>query len=120
MLKLFFGTLKLAALAVVILVLGNWIRWDGKTVSDHVRSQMSHAEKADLTGKVKEWADEAVEKGKRAVTGARAEEKPRQDKPRAQARNGGKKRSEDIFQSERQKLRDLIRELNSFESASAE
>lgn len=76
MFKLLWGFCKIAAVACVALVLGSWIRWDGTTISDHIRSGMSHAERRITVEPV------------------------------------GLPSGEKILTTERQKLRDLIKELN--------
>lgn len=43
--RLLIGLFKLSFFAVLVLVLSHWIKWDGRTISDQVRSQMSHPEK---------------------------------------------------------------------------
>jgi hypothetical protein len=72
--------MKIAAFSLGILVLGHLVSWDGRTVSDQIKSQLSHAES---------WAEHKVDV----------------------IRNGDHPR-ETISPSERQKLRQLIRELN--------
>ena len=39
--------IKLTLLSVTILVIGNRVSWDGKTLSDHVRAQVTRAERSD-------------------------------------------------------------------------
>ncbi|MCC7441643.1 MAG: hypothetical protein IT285_08420 [Bdellovibrionales bacterium] len=80
MLKAVWTLLKVAAFALIVLAVGHWLRWDGRTVSDHVKSGMAAAER-ELSG----------------------------DTPAAK----GLKSAEELLTTERQKLRDLIRELNS-------
>jgi hypothetical protein len=91
---------KLTLFSILILVLGNVLRWDGKTISDQVRLQMSHAERSGLFGTVRNWADRVTydtRKGFQQKTGHSLSESSE---------------SEDISPSERQKLKALIRELN--------
>src|SRR5690349_19612440 len=47
MFKLLFKGLFLAAFVTVVLVAGNLIEWEGKTVSDQVRTQMAKVERSD-------------------------------------------------------------------------
>jgi len=101
---------------LVVLVLGNWIRWDGKTLSAQVRSKMASATRETPAllnsgmNKIRSWSD-------RITTGASSRDEGR-------AGSGGRNRrsasapntnsnSEKVSATERQKLRSLIQELNS-------
>jgi len=97
MLKLIALFLKLALFSLFVLVLGNWVRWDGKTISDQVKLKMSHADEADIIGSVRDWADRLTHDAKHGF-------QKKMDRVTAQ---------EEISPSERQKLKALIRELNS-------
>lgn len=35
--KVVFSLIKYSVFAIAVLFLGNWIRWDGRTLSDHIR-----------------------------------------------------------------------------------
>lgn len=92
--------IKFVCLAVFVLVLGNWIKWDGRTLSDQVKVRMSHAERSDLYGEVRDWTQKIT----------------------YDARKGTGKNvnpalpvvpTEEFAASERQKLKALIQELNS-------
>jgi hypothetical protein len=92
------GLLKFSVVAVFVLVLGNWIHWGGRTLSDEVKTQMSHAERVPVSqywDDLKDWAARLVR----------------------DARKGAPSRSriqdEEISDSEKRKLRSLIQELNS-------
>src|SRR6185312_9150448 len=93
MLKALGWTLKIAMFAALVLVLGNYIHVGGRTVSDQVRTGLAHAERSDLASDVKDWATRLTK----------------------DARKGASRhaREAEIPSSEKQKLRDLIRELNS-------
>jgi len=91
MLKALAWVIKTSAFALVVLVLANYIRMGNKTVSDQVRMELSHAESA--AGRT--W----VHSAERRV--------------QAHKRHALKMMSEEIPSSERQKLRALMRELNS-------
>lgn len=97
MLKLIGLVLKLALFSFFVLVLGNWVRWDGKTISDQVKLRMSHADEYEIIGSVKTWADQLTQDAKQGFH-------KKIDRVAAQ---------EEISPSERQKLKALIRELNS-------
>jgi hypothetical protein len=123
-------TLKLALFAVVVLVLGNWIHWKGHSVSDQVRIQMSHAERAPIVDNVRDWAKHATQdasdvtknvarnvkddlkrksavwKWKTAVPSPELSARRSADDEESQAEG------EDIPATERQKLKALTRELS--------
>jgi hypothetical protein len=92
--------IKVVFFSVIVLILGNWLRWDGKTISDQVKLRMSHAERSNLLGVVRNWADEVTHDARKGIQKklnySRASEE-----------------EEEIPSSEKQKLKALIRELNS-------
>ena len=123
MIKLFGSLLKFALFSIGVLILGNWIRWDGKTVSDQIQTRVSHAENSDMAEKVKSWSKELIDDTKKASShsakksihgaaapsGASTHETVSAHSISNEIRNP----SEEIPPTERQKLRALIRELNS-------
>ncbi|HUP58172.1 MAG TPA: hypothetical protein VM598_12010 [Bdellovibrionota bacterium] len=86
---------KVALFSLIVLTLGNIFGWSGKTVSDRIRTQLSTAERKidHAAGEARNWV---AEKGREILP-----------EPRKQERD-----PEQIPPSERQKLRNLIRELN--------
>jgi hypothetical protein len=104
MLRAIFFVIKLVAFSALVLVLGNLIRWDGRTVSDQIRTRLAHAERSELTTEVRDWAGNLV-------SDARQGARKKQAAPALSGR--GNSESDSITSSERQKLRALIRELNS-------
>ncbi len=117
--------IKLTFFAALVLVLGNWLEFGGKTVSDQVRTHLSHAERSDVASRVKKWAtnltDEAREGAKKRPlknhapaagnTGAQTQSMApaaSSDQPNATA----EAHVEKLPSTERQKLRALIQELN--------
>jgi hypothetical protein len=108
---------KTALFAALVLILGNSVNWHGRTISDQVKLQLSHAERSDLAGKLKDWtADtkpyrdslkrETTREAKRLI-----HLRPRPSVASNESSPGGEP-SEQLPSSERQKLRALIRELN--------
>ncbi|HTL12591.1 MAG TPA: hypothetical protein VL588_08900 [Bdellovibrionota bacterium] len=89
MLSLAWKLIKLSALIALVLVAGIWIRWNGVTLSDHVKTGMAQAERRLEEPDARLARREAERAGRR-----------------------GAKAAEDLMTSERQKLRDLLRELN--------
>ena len=105
MLKMISYCVRLLFLSVVILVLGNWLRWDGKTLSDQVKVGMSHAEESPVYTSIRDWA-------KRLTTDAQKGMKNKV-KSGLKTETSSPTEKEEISSTERQKLRALIRELNS-------
>lgn len=122
--------LKLALLSVAILIAGEWIRWDGRSLAQHVLLGVGHAEKSDaadyvreLTRKITDDARLGFEKkakgpGRKAATTTQESITDRTEMQAAApmaapTRAAGGARAEERLQpSERQKLKALIRELN--------
>jgi hypothetical protein len=146
MLKAVGSALKLVLFSIAILVIGNWVSWDGRTLSDHVRRQISRAERSDTAAylqgvarKVTEDARSGFDKKIKnhgripAMAHAQTKAKPavREDEsqaddndvtdrteiqsaaPKHELHAAATRSDEKIPSSERQKLRALIRELNS-------
>jgi hypothetical protein len=149
MFKLLGWIVKAAFISVVILVLGNTLEYHGKTLSDQVRSSLSHAESSNAVDGMKTWTHEissniserthkdaleakrkllkkiAAQKKIIAAHTASAQQKAKQLLAESQAAIQRKVASqttatetpqnapsEDIQASERQELRNLIRQLN--------
>ncbi len=87
--------IKLALFSVLVLILGNAVHWEGKTISDQIKIRMSHAERSDIYGSVRTWAEKLTLDAKKGAL-----------------KKADQLRGEDILPSERQKLKALIRELN--------
>jgi hypothetical protein len=95
MFKLFSLVFKVVVFSAAILVLGHYLTWEGKTLSDQVRLQLSHAERSPVAARVKKWTNGLMND---AVSGSKSQK--------------SQKDGEEVPPSERQKLRALIRELN--------
>jgi len=124
MLKAIGWMIKTSIFAVIILVIGNYFRVGNKTISDQVKTRLSHAEQSNVLGEVKDWAhrvttDQPVGSAKKIKaqrTGHVSENSkvriaPVIDKDQPPAVKTAAE--EEIPSSERQKLRALMRELNS-------
>lgn len=100
---------KWVVVSLVILALGNWIEWNDQTVSDQIRVQMAHAQRADWYKSFKERWNDWVETGKNwssKITRQFNEILP----------SGNQKNtipSEEILSSESEKLRELLKEFHS-------
>ena len=132
MIKLFSNLIKFAIFSIAILVLGNYFRWDGKTVSDQIQTRVSHAENSDMAAKLKNWSKELIDDTKKAPSHSSTQGNSKKSSRTAAASSGElahepltaplvsksnsgelQNPSEEIPPTERQKLRALIRELNS-------
>ena len=101
---------KFLLLSIFILVLGNWVRWDGRTISDQVKVGMSHAEESQIYNDIRSWATRVTNDARKGV-----QNKVNSNlklKTEADSSNDVPEK-EDISSTERQKLKALIRELNS-------
>jgi hypothetical protein len=123
---------KITLFSILILVLGNWIQWNGKSVSDQVKTQISHAERSNIATSIRRWTGNvtqdmrngATRKGAHHKVETRAKEVSYQETEDAgtstessQLASGEAKPMEKIQSSERQKLRALMQELNTSTSA---
>jgi hypothetical protein len=102
MLKALGFCVKVTLFSLLVLILGNWLRWDGKTISDQVRLRMSHAERSNVLGAVRGWAEKITHDARKGI-----------QKKLDQTTTSTEEEEEEIPSSERQKLKALIRELNS-------
>lgn len=96
--------IKVSIFVVLVLILGNWLEFRGKTVSDQVKTHLSHAERSEFAHKLRSWAGDLTED---ARVGA-----PRKISSETRTGSGAARSGEDLPSAERQKLRALIRELN--------
>jgi hypothetical protein len=90
--------IKMILFSVFILVLGNWLRWDGKTISDQVKFRMAHTEPTRLVNTVRGWAEQLTQDARKGVQRKLDQSQADED--------------EEIPSSEKQKLKALIQELN--------
>jgi hypothetical protein len=98
MLKALGFCIKVILFSILVLVLGNWVQWNGRTLSDQVRLSMAHTEDTNFIETVHGWAERITHDARKGHL-----KKPDYASPV----------SEEISSSERQKLKALIRELNS-------
>ncbi len=81
---------KTTLFALIVLILGQLLSWNGKSVSDQIKTQLSQAEHTEVVQNIKGWTQKLT-----------------------LPKNKTRLRQESISISERQKLKSLIRELNS-------
>ena len=106
MLSLLKFLIKWFLITFVILTLGNWIRWNGESLSDRARSVMAPYEKSHLLDDAKKWAKGLTQDAKQGVQAKWSSPWISQTHSKPEGSNP----------SERQKLRTLIRELSSTDS----
>ena len=108
MLKFVKTLIKIALFSILVLVIGNLVRWKGKTISDQVQTQISHAERTGtevgekLPKEIKKWSSGVVRSTRSVVQ--QAKQSPHLQKIRTQM--------EDVSVVERKKLRAFIQDLN--------
>ena len=110
--------IKASLFTLLILVLGNWVRWDGRTISDHVKSTMAavtRGEKPSRTEKpVAKSIDHAMDKTMTKIRSWKDRISTGENETSSSAKSGRSTAEIDrISPNERQKLRSLIQELNS-------
>jgi hypothetical protein len=128
--------IKLSIFAGIILVLGNMLHWRGRTVSDQVKTSLAAAQQSETLDDIKTWANHMTSAPatpghsathlKSAKKRALPQENPHHfinsavhpvmtstaaTQPTAETEDA-RAQQEEIPSSERQKLRALIRELN--------
>ena len=103
MLKAVGFIIKLFLFSIFVLAVGNWLRWDGKTISDQVKSQLSHAEDSGVADEIRGWTRKITDDARAGF------DKKQMKVSRSEAAAPS---SEQIPSSERQKLKALIKELN--------
>lgn len=122
--------IKLTVFSGIILILGSMVHWKGHTVSDQVKTSLASAQTSETIDDIKTWANHmtsnpstsgntrSASRLKNAKKRALPQESPRnavhpvaatEPPPAAQAEA---RTQEEIPSSERQKLRALIREIN--------
>ncbi len=69
--------IKVTVFAVLVLIAGNWFKWGGKTISDQVRTQLSHAERSDVAAQVKSWTKKMTDDARSGASkGPRSKAQP--------------------------------------------
>ncbi len=110
---------KATFFTLLVLVLGNWVKWDGRTISDHVKSTMAavsgtpdriyRAEKP-----VAKSIDHAMDKTMTKIRSWKDRISTGENESQNSAKSGRSTAEIDrISPNERQKLRSIIQELNS-------
>jgi hypothetical protein len=127
MLRLIGFFIKVMVFSLTVIVLSNWVHWRGRTISDNVRLQLSHAERLPVVQKLPNDVRNWVEKRAHAVRNGHWDSSAREQagaiaqqattlRPRASLASDEEGSSagqqETLPASERQKLKNLIRELN--------
>lgn len=104
MFKLLGIIIKSGIFALIVLVLAHVVKVGDQTISDQVKTKLSHAERSEIAGKVRSWAGKVSDDARQ---GFKTQMKHTGQAPRAAAAP-----AENISSSERQKLKDLLQELN--------
>lgn len=100
----FLGWMIKVSLALALVLFGaHFLKWDGITISDQIRTHLSHAETPDLVGTAKHW----VKRSTASVT-----KKTRQISTSAPDSEQKDSERDEISATERQRLRNLIQDLN--------
>ncbi len=86
---------KAGVFAVLVLVLGNWVGWGGKSLSEHLRFQGSAAGKSSWSSSIQHWISKVNADTERGLT-------KRREIPMGEP-------AERISSREQEKLKSLIR-----------
>ena len=138
MLKAIGFVIKLCIFSVFTLVIGNWITWNGETLSERVQTQVSRMEGSDMADHVRGWTRKLTDDARsgfgkklglgnghnvstapssssssKRITAAAKNDEVTDRTETASAAPTHSRSDEKMPSSERQKLRALIRELNS-------
>jgi len=102
--------IKFVFVSIFILILGNTIRWDGKTLSDQVKMGMSHAEESLFYHDITKWATHVTDDARKGWS----HQNPKTSHPKSELQKTEylKEYKDELTPTERQKLRALIKELN--------
>ncbi len=103
MLSLIKFIVKWSLISFITLTLGNWVQWNGRSLSEIVRITMTPIEKSNFTTDVQQWAKGLTRDARKGF----------QSRLEISSLPQAKVRIEESLPSERQRLRTLIRELSS-------
>ena len=106
MFNVIFGLFKFCLVVVLTLAAGHLITWDGRSLSQHVAVVMGDLEDSGKAEEARRWAAEMARKMKISVKKAGSA----QEHTNA-SQNAAEDDGDMISNSEREKLRDLIRDL---------
>ena len=107
MFNVIFGLFKFCLVVVLTLAAGHLVTWDGRSLSQHVAVIMGDLEDSGKAEEARRWAAEMARKMKISVkkAGSASEHSSNTEK------SSGTEDGDLISHSEREKLRDLIRDL---------
>ncbi len=104
MLSLLKFTIKWAVLSLLILTLGNWVHWNGRTLSEIVKTTMAPFENKHLLETAQKWGEGLTRDAKQGLQNKLSS---------SSSQMTSTPMEQEVPRSERQKLRTLIRELSS-------
>ena len=123
MLKAIGWLIKASVFAIAVLIIANYLKVGKNTVSDHLKTQLSHAENAEVVSEVKDWAHHVTKEHRGGILKKAGIENgtiaPVSEPVQAHAKPviAPQPAIEEITSTEQQKLRALMRELNSSRSS---
>ena len=94
--------IKILFFSIIVLVIGNWIHWNGRTVSDQIKVQMSNAERSDVFHRFQSWSKTLADDAKKRI----------HPQNKSNLKSSDSLNIDEIPPTEREKLRALIRDLN--------
>jgi uncharacterized membrane protein YhiD involved in acid resistance len=112
MYKYFLKIIKYSLIALLIIVLANWIQWKGKTVSDQIKTQMAQAEQSTIFKKAQHWKNSVSVDIKKGVIVKLHNEQIKLMNSLDETKSKQVETKEIIPSTEKEKLRSLIQDLN--------
>src|SRR6478735_959200 len=58
---------KLIAFSAFILIVGNWAKWDGRTLNQHVQAQLSRAQESEFADQAREWTHKITDDAREGI-----------------------------------------------------
>ncbi len=101
MIKAVWFIFKFSLLTIVILLVGSHVTWKGKTISDQVKSQVASAKKSTWGKEISAWTGSMIQDAEKTIRTHTGTDK-----------NSKRSHKTNIAQSEREKLKKLIEDLN--------
>jgi hypothetical protein len=100
-------SIKWFMLSLFILTMGNWLHWNGRSISEIVKITMAPLENHQFLASAQKWAGSLTQDAKKGIL----------NKVNESVQSAGiATKEEEASPSERQKLKTLIRELSSSEA----
>jgi len=114
MLSLFKWFLKTAIFTFIVLIASALIKWNGKTLSQHIQAGLQKSQKSGIIQQSSAWSGQVIKDAQQSIgmTKANNDQIKTSSAATAQTQTKAKSAPPEIAETERDKLRSLIKELN--------